>query len=76
MLGDEIENEELENEELEEVEPFLIDEKEDVINCFTCSKYRVGGKICGTFKFTNEHYMKNGRDNIENWFYCANFNSK
>lgn len=63
-------------EDIQDVEPFLIDDKADEKNCFICSRYRNGTKICGTFKYTNDHFIKNGRDNIENWFSCELFTAK
>jgi len=46
------ETEETPSEEVvEDLEPFMVeDEEESEKVCMTCSKYKVGTKICGIFK--------------------------
>ena len=59
-------------EEVEHID-FLVDERKDDEVCMTCKKQRVGSKVCGTYKATNDHYRTNDKPDIETWFKCNVF---
>ena len=49
------------------------DEEESEKVCMTCSKYKVGTKICGIFKPYRDFMKLHGKNDIESEFSCSIF---
>ena len=66
-----------ENETQEEellVEPFMVEDEDETENvCMTCSKFKVGTKVCGIYKPYRDYMRSNGVDDTEATFTCGEY---
>ena len=58
----------------EEMEPFMVeDESEDDKVCLTCSKLRIGTRVCGIYKPFNDFSKRKGYGSIDETFTCSEY---
>ena len=63
-----------EQEEIIELEPFLVEDEDEADRvCMTCSKYKVGTKVCGIFKPYRDYMKSHGINDVETTFTCGEY---
>ena len=68
---------ELVTEEETAIEPFMVEDKDTTDEvCLTCSKFRVGSKVCGIFKPYRDYMRLNGVPDVEETFTCGEYQSE